>query len=259
MPGKPTMIRTTANRSSRSRTRRSGRPRSANRATSIHARSLRVEQLEDRALLSIFAATNLDDDSLPQMGDVSESGQLSTQAPLSIQEIYATDFEDFALGWLDSQNGWTTLTASTVQPTIATANPASGSKHLRITSDSGLDPGVHIGGYSPYGGSGPIGAYETSIDVSIDSPEGENYDDYYVLAYSVSQASFVATVMFYRTGDIYVTECRRSSESIRAGVLCVRGNGARDSDCGGETTGNGWFVGGDGGRRWARSWLGTRV
>jgi hypothetical protein len=76
-----------------------------------------------------------------------EAGRLSTQeAPLSVEQ-YATDFESFALGDINGQQGWAGQFANW---TIEGTNPSSGSQHFRGLSDGfgftlAFSPEVSIG------------------------------------------------------------------------------------------------------------------
>lgn len=78
---------------------------------------------------------------------------------------FATDFEDFEVGPLGSQNGWFG-TDSLAQ--ISEENPFSGSKHLRMLSDSTKADNFRYSVYSPLikGGAEPYSSFSMKLNLN---------------------------------------------------------------------------------------------
>jgi MYXO-CTERM domain-containing protein len=90
----------------------------------------------------------------------------------------ATGFEaaeGFAPGYA-GQNGWSGFN-STAAPVISTANPATGSQHLRLEYDADVAAGVAVGVESPLLGPAYV-AGETAVisfDINISATDGADY------------------------------------------------------------------------------------
>jgi len=89
--------------------------------------------------------------------------------------IYETAFgveDGFQSGQHIHESGWTAR-QDTSPFFISTANPSTGSQHLRITSPPGNSNAVWVD--SPFFGPWPSGGYEFSMDVSVDEPGGPSF------------------------------------------------------------------------------------
>lgn len=119
---------------------------------------------------------------------------------------YSTGFEPadgFSPGWVDGQADWQTFDTSTSEAHIATANPADGMQHLRISLDLTLPPDSDVGSFSPLLSPQPFAPSITSIDVCISNTDGADYD---VISQAPSEGFLTARVKFFYLGDIYVLD-----------------------------------------------------
>lgn len=111
------------------------------------------------------------------------SGVIALSAASQAAVIYSTGFEagdGFSVGPINTQAGWTTFNAATVvnSPVISTANPASGSQHLRLPDATpATTNGTLNGGFSPLFNDGGANEITSSIDIFVPSGDagGANY------------------------------------------------------------------------------------
>ncbi|GAB5496280.1 MAG: hypothetical protein Phyf2KO_13600 [Phycisphaerales bacterium] len=110
----------------------------------------------------------------------------------------------YAVGPISGQAGWTIFANNTPSTSsISTANPASGSQHLRLSQDSAIANGSLVGGFSPLFGDVGEDIVMTSVDVFIDAAGGSDYD---VVPQAPSQNFLSARVKFSFLGDILILD-----------------------------------------------------
>lgn len=119
----------------------------------------------------------------------------------------------YAVGPISGQNGWTIFSNNApASSSISTANPASGSQHLRLSADSTIAQGSLVGGFSPEFGDVASDVVVTSVDVFIGAAGGADYD---VVPQAPSQALLSARVKFSFLGDILILD------DVGAGLVFV--------------------------------------
>ncbi len=120
--------------------------------------------------------------------------------------IDAYDFEPptFAPGFLDGQGGWSVFSASTVEPTIDTANPFAGVQHMQVSLDPANATGTLIGGFSPDLGPQDV-TKPSSVEVYI-WVGGTGGADYDIVPQAPSQMFLTARVKFSFLGDILLLD-----------------------------------------------------
>lgn len=122
------------------------------------------------------------------------AGLLAGAAQAAI--VFETGFEPpFTLGYLNSQQGWNTITGTParVQPVIAADNPASGAQHLRLALQPNLPANNLKGAFSPVISIPADALVSFSVDVSINMTEGAEYA---VALQSTTQGLLTAMVDF---------------------------------------------------------------
>ena len=134
--------------------------------------------------------------------------------------------EGFATGHC-AQNGWTAFSASTTEGHIDTANPATGTQHMRISGDSSIAQGSLTGCFSPLlpASSTGVTMTHTMVDMFISGTGGADYD---VAPQTPSQGFLTARVKFAFTGDVL--------------ILDDPGGGLAFVDSGVDWTPNTWFT-----------------
>lgn len=112
--------------------------------------------------------------------------------------------EGFSPGYC-AQNGWTAFSVSTAEGHIDTANPATGTQHLRISGDSSITAGNLTGCFSPVllGSATGITMTHTMVDIFISGTGGADYD---IVPQAPSQGFLTARVKFSFDGNILVLD-----------------------------------------------------
>jgi hypothetical protein len=116
---------------------------------------------------------------------------------------YSTGFETaegFTVGPVAGQNGWTaSVNANQTAFSVSTANPFSGSQHLRVGFDDAVPMGNTRVILGPNLGSIGEGQTVTSVMVNISSDQGSNYE---VIGQAPSQELVAWRVVFNWNGGI---------------------------------------------------------
>ncbi|MCD4748374.1 MAG: hypothetical protein K8R59_03280 [Thermoanaerobaculales bacterium] len=124
-------------------------------------------------------------------------------APAVVESFGFEVAEGFAPGYIAGQVGWTAFSASLVEGHIDTANPATGTQHLRIANDPAVGAGSNTGAFSPEVADAVVDASYVEVDVAISATGGADYD---VVPQTPTQGLLTAQVKFYYLGDIQVLD-----------------------------------------------------
>lgn len=123
------------------------------------------------------------------------------------QVVFQTGFEApaFSVGPINTQNGFTTFNANASGPIISTANPKSGSQHLRLPDNPALANGTLSGAFSPVfaGGTGPQIVTRASYFIPTNDVGGADYD---FIAQSVGQSQLAFRLKFEFLGTVVVVD-----------------------------------------------------
>jgi len=126
--------------------------------------------------------------------------------PVFVHADYSTGFETvegFTVGNLNGQNGWATTAAGANFVKVSTANPASGSQHVRITDNIGVADGTISAAFTPDTALLPTDSTWTSIDIAISALNGADND---IILQSPTQNFITAEVNFSYLGNIRVVD-----------------------------------------------------
>ena len=131
-------------------------------------------------------------------------GPASPDSPKLVSEFWTFEAaEGFAPGFISGQAGWTAFAASLVEGHIDTANPFSGTQHLRISQDPAVASGTLLGAFSPVVTDTVVDASSMMVWIAIGDIGGADYD---VAPQAPSQSLLTARVNFSYLGDINVLD-----------------------------------------------------
>lgn len=112
------------------------------------------------------------------------------------------DSEGFVPGFIQGQNGWSTFSSNTTQPTISSEVASDGNQSLKLANESNLGTGNPVGAFSPlFFADSETMSY--SVDTYIEASGGADYD---VVLQSPTQDLLTSRVKFYYQGDILVVD-----------------------------------------------------
>ena len=134
--------------------------------------------------------------------------------PVFAQADYSTGFETvegYTVGNLNGQNDWVTNGTGANFVKVSTANPSSGSQHVRITDNTGVSSGTVSLAFSPDTALLPTDATLTTIDIAISALGGADND---IVIQSPTQGFITAEVNFSYLGDIKVVDNTGSGPAL---------------------------------------------
>lgn len=133
--------------------------------------------------------------SIPFDGSLSafDMGGVSQRGPGN----YGTGFEvadGFAVGPVEPQAGWTASGTNLPWASVSTANPATGSQHLRLSMDTTVPAGTTRVSLGPNLGALPSGTSVSNANIAISAAGGGAYT---LLGQSPSEALITYRVQFF--------------------------------------------------------------